>query len=69
MSPDLPTAYEQLTPEEVADIDDVCDRFERAWKEATTGGSEPCIATFMGDRQGAARAVLFEELVALDREC
>jgi hypothetical protein len=33
MSPDLPTEFEQLTPEEVADIDAVCDCFELAWKE------------------------------------
>jgi serine/threonine-protein kinase len=69
MSPDLPCVYEQLSPEEAAHIDAVCDRFERAWKEATAGGLEPCIASYLGERQGAARAVLFQELVALGRAC
>ena len=69
MSPDLPTAYEQLTPEEVADIDDVCDRFERAWKGAQAGGPVPCLASYLGHGHGPARAVLLQELIALDRTC
>jgi hypothetical protein len=44
MSPDQPTEYEQLTPEEAAQIDAVCDRFERAWKE-TKAGRGSSIAT------------------------
>jgi tetratricopeptide (TPR) repeat protein len=69
MSPDLPTEYEQLTPEEVADIDAVCDRFERAWKEVPAGGLEPCVESYVGDRQGAVHHILLEELVALERAC
>jgi serine/threonine protein kinase len=69
MSPDVPTEYEHLTPEEVADIDATCDRFERAWKEVPAGGLEPCVASYVGDRQGALHDVLVEELVALERAC
>src|SRR6516164_3722764 len=69
MTPDLPTAYDQLTPEEAAQIDAVCDRFERAWKATNAGGPVPCLASFMEQPEGCARAVLHQELVALDRTC
>ena len=69
MTPDLPTAYDQLTPEEAAQIDAVCDRFEQAWKKTKAGGPMPCLASFMEHPEGSARAVLLQELVALDRTC
>jgi tetratricopeptide (TPR) repeat protein/tRNA A-37 threonylcarbamoyl transferase component Bud32 len=69
MSPDSATAYEQLTPEEAAQIDAVCDRFERAWKETKGGGPAPCLAIFMEHSPASARAVLLQELVALDQTC
>jgi serine/threonine-protein kinase len=69
MIPDQPTAYEHLTPEEAAQIDAVCDRFERAWKESRAGGPVPCLASYLGGGDGAAREVLLRELVALDRAC
>jgi tetratricopeptide (TPR) repeat protein len=69
MSPDPLTAYEQLTPEEAAQIDTVCDRFERAWKEAKAGGPVPHFASYLGPGHGSAHEVLFQELIALDRAC
>jgi serine/threonine protein kinase/tetratricopeptide (TPR) repeat protein len=69
MSPDPPTEYDQLTPQEAAQIDVVCDRFERAWKQAKAGGQLPLLASFVGQGQGPARAVLIGELIALDRVC
>jgi hypothetical protein len=59
MSPDRPTAYEQLTSEEAAHIDSVCDRFERAWKETRAGGPVPRLASYLGHGHGSAREVLF----------
>jgi tetratricopeptide (TPR) repeat protein len=69
MTPDLPTTYDQLTPEEAAQIDAVCDRFEQAWKKTKAGSPAPCLASFMEHPEGSARAVLLQELVALDRTC
>jgi WD40 repeat protein len=69
MSPESLAPDEQLTPEEAAEIDAVCDRFERAWKETKTGGPEPRVATYVGHGHGAAREVLFRELVALEQAC
>src|SRR5262249_28385992 len=69
MSPDPPTEYEQLTPEEAAHIDAVCDRFERAWKETRAGGPVPRLASYLGHGHGSARAALFRELTALDQAC
>jgi tetratricopeptide (TPR) repeat protein len=69
MSPDPPTVYEQLAPEEAAHIDAVCDRFERAWKETRAGGTVPRLASYLDHGHGAARAVLLRELTALDQAC
>jgi serine/threonine-protein kinase len=69
MSPDPPTEYEQLTPEEAAHIDAVCDRFERAWKGTKAGGPVPRLASYLGDAHGLAREVLHQELVALEQTC
>jgi serine/threonine protein kinase/tetratricopeptide (TPR) repeat protein len=69
MSPDAPTPYEQLTPEEAAQIDALCDRFERAWRGTRAGGPVPCLASYLGHGHGSACEVLFRELVALDQAC
>ena len=69
MTPDPPAAFEELTPEEAAQVDTACDRFERAWKEAKAGGPVPRLASYLGDGHGPAREILFRELIALDRAC
>src|SRR5262249_11990867 len=69
MTPDLPTAYDQLTPEDAAQIDAVCDRFERAWKATKAGGPVPCLASFMEQPGGCGRAVRHQGLVARHRPC
>jgi hypothetical protein len=69
MSPDQPTEYELLTPEEAAQIDAVCDRFEQAWKEARAGGPVPRLASYVGQGHGSAGAALIRELMALEQDC
>ena len=69
MTPDPPTEHEQVTPEEAAHVDAVCDRFERAWKDAALGGPVPRVASFLGNGHGLGRDLLLQELVALDRAC
>jgi len=69
MSPNQPTGHEQLTLEEEAQVDAVCDRFERAWKEAKAGGPEPHVASYLAHGNGSMRAVLFREIIALDQAC
>jgi serine/threonine protein kinase len=69
MSPDQPTEYELLSPEDAAQIDAVCDRFERAWKEAKAGGPAPSPASFVDQSHGAAREALIRELIALEQSC
>jgi serine/threonine protein kinase/tetratricopeptide (TPR) repeat protein len=69
MSPDQPTKYELLTPEEAAQTDAFCDRFERAWKEAQAGAPVPRLANYVNQGHGSAGAVLVRELIALDRVC
>src|SRR5262249_15744220 len=64
-----PSEYEQLTPVEAAQIDALCDRFERAWKATRAGGPVPCLASYLGDGHGSACEVLFRELIALDHAC
>src|SRR5262249_14654480 len=69
MSTDLATAYDQLTPEEAAHVDAVCDRFEHAWQGTRAGGPVPRLASYTGRGEGPAREVLFRELIALDEAC
>jgi tetratricopeptide (TPR) repeat protein len=58
--------YEQLSPEDAAHVDAICDRFERAWKEAKAGGPIPNLASYIGHNNGGAQEVLLRELTALD---
>ncbi|HJZ60125.1 MAG TPA: serine/threonine-protein kinase, partial [Gemmataceae bacterium] len=69
MSPDRPTEHEQVTPEEAAYVDAVCDRFERAWKDVQAGGPVPRVASYLGNGHGFTRELLLRELIALDRAC
>jgi tetratricopeptide (TPR) repeat protein/tRNA A-37 threonylcarbamoyl transferase component Bud32 len=65
MSADRPGDRAALTPP-VEDIDDVCDRFEAAWKAALAGGSRPCIEDALDLVSPAERPTLLHELVLLD---
>jgi serine/threonine-protein kinase len=69
MSPDPQTAYERLSPEEAAQIDAVCDRFERAWKETKAGGPVPRLENYIGQCGEPARTALVRELAALALAC
>jgi serine/threonine protein kinase len=69
VSADPLSQYEQLTPEEAAQIDAVCLHFEQAWKETSTGGPVPCLASFLDHGDSATRDVLNWELTALDQAC
>jgi tetratricopeptide (TPR) repeat protein len=63
------SVYEELSPEAAARVDAVCDGFERAWKAARSGAGAPLVSTFLDGFEGAERAVLTRELLALDRAC
>jgi serine/threonine-protein kinase len=67
MNPDPPSAYDRLTPQEAAQIDAICDRFEQAWREVKTGAPAPRLVSYMGDGHGSMRDVLFRELNVLDQ--
>jgi tetratricopeptide (TPR) repeat protein len=69
MNPDQPTEYAQLTPEEAAQVDAVCDRFERAWKETKSGAPAPSLTSYLDQGHGPAREALIRELIALERAC
>jgi serine/threonine protein kinase/Flp pilus assembly protein TadD len=64
-----PNSYEQLSPEEAAQIDAICDRFEQAWKKTQAGGPVPCLTSFIVHGQGSAHEVLLQELIALEQTC
>jgi serine/threonine-protein kinase len=67
MRPTPPSEHEQLTPQEAARVDAVCDTFEQAWKAAQAGGTFPGLASYLEGCEGPARRVLARELIALDR--
>ena len=69
MTSSSPHDYEQLTPDQAARIDAVCDAFEQAWKAAQAGGAVPQIADFLDQSPESERTVLHRELMALDQAC
>jgi serine/threonine protein kinase/Tfp pilus assembly protein PilF len=69
MSPERPSAYEQLSLEAAARVDAVCDGFEKAWKAARAGAAAPRVSTYLDGCAGPERTVLAGELLALDRDC
>src|SRR5262249_43784379 len=69
MNPDAAARYEQLSPEEAARVDAVCDRFEQAWKAVPAGGTLPGIARYLEPCGGPQRPVLLPEPVAPGRAC
>lgn len=57
-------AYQSLTDQQLSEIDDLCDRFDR---ELVNGGS-PRIETFLADAAEAAHDGLLAELLAMELE-
>src|SRR5262249_50232853 len=47
-------------------VDEACDRFESAWKSATTTSERPRIEKYLGALAEPERLVLLRELVILD---
>jgi serine/threonine-protein kinase len=47
-------------------VDQICDRFEAAWKAAAATGQRPRIEDYLGDTPESERALLLRELIALD---
>ena len=62
MNPGLRTGYERLESTLAQGVDDVCDRFERAWR----AGQRPAIEAHLDDVPASERLVLLRELVLLD---
>ena len=63
MSAALPPQDGTWSPEfEQCRLDEVCDRFEAAWR----AGARPRIEEYLGDVTGAARLALLRELLALE---
>lgn len=69
MNADPQANFEQLPPDMAARIDAVCDRFERAWKEAGARGEPPQVTTYTAGWEESERAFLVRELLELDRAC
>jgi hypothetical protein len=56
----------ELSPSQEARIDEVCDRFEAAWKMAGPLGQRPQIADYLGEPPQPGDSVLLCELAVLD---
>src|SRR5208282_4922673 len=65
VSDSLFPGLDDLPPDRARQFEDVCDRFEAAWKT----GAAPCIADFLEGWTEPARSLLLRELVLLDDEC
>ena len=67
MNSERPSAYEQLSLEAAAQVDAVCDGFEKAWKAARSGATAPHVSTYLDSCTEPERSVLAGELLALDQ--
>jgi hypothetical protein len=56
------TSFDNSPPSPRPRIDEICDRFEQAWKD----GQRPRIEDFLGDYSEPERADLLRELLRLD---
>jgi serine/threonine protein kinase len=65
MSPTPPTDNRSRL-RQARHIDQICDRFEAAWKAAASGGQPPHIEDYLNDLSDPGRSILARELTALD---
>ena len=49
-------------------VDEVCDRFEAAWKAAKSAGARPRIEEYLGEVPGPQRPALLRELIPLEAD-
>jgi WD40 repeat protein/serine/threonine protein kinase/tetratricopeptide (TPR) repeat protein len=66
MTEESSTSQDTLPPSAVERVDQVCDRFETAWKNARAGSQRPRIEDYLGTTQEPERSTLLRELIALD---
>src|SRR5260370_36279613 len=66
MSELIATLDEVLPPPQAVHLDQVCDRFESAWKSAGASGPGPRIEEFLGDTREVGRSVLLRQLLLLE---
>ena len=62
MTPIIQTGYGQLPGELAQYVDDVCDRFDEAWR----AGPQPNMEDYLAGAPGAARPVLLRELILIE---
>ena len=62
----LATIDEALSPPQAVHLDQVCDCFETAWKNARPGGPRPRIEDFLVDTREPERSLLLQQLLLLE---
>src|SRR5438876_632660 len=66
MSERLRSGIGTLAPSLARQVDQVCDRFEAAWKAAGAVGQRPRVEDYLAAVPGAERTALYEELTKLN---
>src|ERR1700722_2016270 len=66
MSENFATVDEPLQPAQALHINDICDRFEAAWKASAVGTSRPRIEDYLDGTAGGERNALLRYLVLLE---
>jgi serine/threonine protein kinase/Flp pilus assembly protein TadD len=62
-----PQQWQDTLPHSVVErVDQVCDRFEAAWKIVESTGQRPDIEDYLRDTPDSERSILLSELIALD---
>jgi serine/threonine-protein kinase len=68
MSDDASTVDESLAVSRLLQIDVICQRFETAWRAASTSGPPPCVEEFLAGSDDVILPALLRQLVLLDVE-
>ena len=66
MPENFATANNPLPPKQALHVNEVCDRFEAAWRAAAPGQPGPRIEDHLAGTAGAERSVLLRHLVLLE---
>src|SRR5262245_8492926 len=62
----IATMDEPLTAPQAVHVDQVCDRFESAWKRASAGEPRPRLEEYLADAREPERSLLLHQLLLLE---
>src|SRR5450631_2225617 len=65
---EMKNGKQPLSPHQALRLNEVCVRFEEAWKGVAGGGEPPSVADFLGEESDPDHLAILREIVLLDIE-